>query len=158
MRRRRIVRPDAEDILIDRIPVEDRKVVGIEIELQVALIGLAPAHLELNVELLGHGHLHEGIVDVVIDVVIAAESFRFVMELADAVGQAPLDPGQHDLVAEGPVVAADAGGVELHAVTLEQRRELVERGLGRPYAGDDIEVGLGQLRLHRVDADRLQKL
>ena len=55
-------------------------------------------------------------------------------------------------------VPATAGRVHLHAVSIEQRRELIEGDLGRATAGNNVEIGERQAGLDRVAADGLQEL
>ena len=80
------------------------------------------------------------------------------MELASADGKLIVDAGDDRLVGERLLLPTRPESIELRLVALEQRRELVETRPRRAAAGDDVEIGFAQARLHRVDVDVLQEL
>ena len=91
-------------------------------------------------------------------VIVFPDAVAPVIVLAKTVGELVPYRGLDQFVTEGLVAAGYAAGLQGETVTQEKRIIFVERGLARPGSFQDPQVALGQLRLHRIDIERLQQL
>ena len=133
-------------------------VVEVEVQAAVALVRLAPPVLGLQAQIVRRLDLAECRVDLVLQVIVGAKAVGVEVVLADADRGPTPECRRRELVADRVLGADDAGAVELPAVLLEQRRELVEADMGRAGIGDHVEIGEAQARLDRVHPHRLQEL
>src|SRR5215813_5409732 len=117
------------------------EITRIEIEWEVPVFRFPVAQFDLHVEVGGNRILTIEIVDVVVDVVVAAPPIALVVEGASADGQAIVESGHHPFASEGALVTDNPGRIELDAIALKERGKLVEPGSRRSAPRDDIQIG-----------------
>ena len=123
----------------------------------VAQITIGSAKFDLRTRGWRNLRLKEGVVNILANVVVLADPIRVCMKLPDAIGEAIVNAGQHQIVRFGCVIAEQTVPDESNLISREQPGEFVKTE-SADAAVEERKAVISQPRLNRADIERLKQL